>query len=395
MTLRSHLALLGFAWGSLGRRRGKSLALGAGLALGVALIAAVLFVTSSLRGEAARARGVAPDLVVQRLVGGRPALVPPAWASFVAARPGVRRARPRVWGYVFLPAVQANVTVVGREPGDGGGLDAVAGALAAGRDAKPGERWAAVVGDGLARLLGVGPGNVIALPSARAEARPLSVVGTFASAVSLFASDVVLLDERDARVVLDCPEDEATDLAVDLTNPDEAAVVAAAVTERLPGARVIDRRSLARVHELTYGRRAGIVFAASLPGLLALLVLAHDRASGLGPAERREIAVLKAVGWSTSDVLAAKLWESSIVGVAATTAGVVLAYGWVFVAGAPGLREVLAGWSVLYPTAPLVPAIDAGELVGLCGSVLGAFVALSVVPSFRAATLDPLDAMRG
>jgi hypothetical protein len=39
--------------------------------------------------------------------------------------------------------------------------------------------------------------------------------------------------------------------------------------------------------------------------LLAFLVLAWDRLSGVGETERREIAVLKAVGWSTRDVLSA------------------------------------------------------------------------------------------
>ena len=44
-----------------------------------------------------------------------------------------------------------------------------------------------------------------------------------------------------------------------------------------------------------------------------MLILAWDRLGGLGPSERREIAVQKAVGWSTADVLYAKLYESVLV----------------------------------------------------------------------------------
>jgi len=58
------------------------------------------------------------------------------------------------------------------------------------------------------------------------------------------------------------------------------------------------------------------------------------------------------------------------------------------------LREVLSGWSVLYPRAPLTPAIDPADLLGLATMVLAPFVGVAVVPAWRAATLDPMQAMR-
>jgi ABC-type lipoprotein release transport system permease subunit len=158
---------------------------------------------------------------------------------------------------------------------------------------------------------------------------------------------------------------------------------------------VIERDLLARVYHLAYGRRAGLVLGATIPALLALLVLAWDRASGASPDERREIAILKAIGWSTRDVLWAKLLESLLVGAAATALGLLLAYAWVFWVGAPGLRPALVGWSVLYPKSSLTPAVDVAQLVGITLAVLGPFALLSVVPAWRAASVDPVESMRG
>jgi ABC-type lipoprotein release transport system permease subunit len=396
MSQSSSLSLLGYALGALARRRAKALALGGGLAFAVALVAAVLFLTSALRGEADRAKNAIPDVVVQRLSAGRPATITLTDAASLTEIPSVRAVRPRVWGYVFLPDLQGNVTLIGEndtDPRTIAPLGEVKGTLAEGRDRTRGAHEM-VTGASLARFLGLHIGDSLALPSAVPSA-PLTLVGTFGSSVELYANDVILCDDADARAILDVPAGHATDLAIDVINPAEARVVAKTVLARLPGTRVVERDILGRVYAVAYGRRAGLVLAATIPAILALLVLAWDRASGLAPDEKKEIAILKAVGWSNSDVLWSKLYESLLVGAVATGVGLLLAYAWVFPFGAPGLRAAIAGWSVLYPEGALTPEVDFAQLLAITSAVLGAFVALSIVPAWRAASLDPMESMRG
>jgi len=386
------LGLLVFALRALGRRKARAVALGGGLAFAVALVSAVLFLSDALRGESEAARDALPDLVVSRLRGGRPALISLQDAQKITGIDSVRAVTPRVWGYVFVPALQANVVVMGTREGQPP-LEAVKGALAEGRDLHPGAHEM-VAGARIARFLGVVVGDELGLPSPNPKAPSLKLVGTFSSSVDLFTNDVIVTSDADARAILGLAADECTDFVVDLANPEEAGVVAKTVTTRLPDARVVDKKLLARAHTLAFGRRSGIVLAASFPVFLALLVLAWDRLSGVGDSERREIAVLKAVGWSTGDVLGAKLSESLLVGVFATAAGLALGYAWVFLAGAPLFRPALAGFGVLYPEASLTPQVDVAQLLGITLAVLGPFVALSIVPAWRAAQIDPMDAMR-
>ncbi len=386
-------SLLAHALGAVARRKARSLALGGGLAFAVALVAAVLFLTESLRAEAERARAAHPDIVVQRLVGGRPATIAAAERAKVTDIPSVREVVPRVWGYIFVPALQGNVTIVGTDPATKPPLSVANGVLHSGRDLNAGAHEM-IAGVELAHFLGMLPGDELGLPSADPRAHAMKLVGTFESSLDLWTADVILCDEADARALLGLPDGEATDLAVTLANPAEARVVARTIVERIPAARVIERDLLERVYHLAYGRRAGLVLGAAIPAILALLVLAWDRASGTSSDERREIAVLKAVGWSTGDVLWAKLFESILVGAAATALGLLLGYAWVFWLGAPGLRPALVGWSVLYPRASLTPMVDVAQLLGITLAVLGPFVLLSIVPAWRAASTDPLDAMR-
>ncbi len=388
------MSILAFALRAVARRKARAFALGGGLVFAVALLAAVVFLTESLRAEAERAREAHSDIVVQKLVGGRPSLIRFDEASKLQDIPSVRAVTARVWGYIFLPSLQGNVTVVGTSL-PASPLSVANGVLAEGRDIAQGkDAHEMIVGAELARFLGMRPGDELGLPTSNPEAHALKLVGTFRSSLDLYTADVILCDESDARALLALPSGEATDLAVTLSNPKETRVVARTITERLPGARVIERDLLARVHHLSYGRRAGFVLGAAIPAILALLVLAWDRASGLGPDERREIAVLKAIGWSTSEVLWAKLFESLLVGASATALGLLLGYAWIFWLGAPGLRPALVGWSVLYPRAPLTPAVDVAQLLAISLSVMGPFALLSIVPAWRAATTDPLETMR-
>jgi ABC-type lipoprotein release transport system permease subunit len=386
-------SMLLYALGALFRRRSKAIALTGGLSLVVAFVAAVLFLTDALKGEAERARDAVPDVVVQRLVGGRPSTIPIAETRDLAGLLSVERIEPRVWGYLFVPTIQGNVTVVGVREGRAPLSEAPGGALSAGKDVKPGAHEM-IAGTTLAKALGLRVGDGLQLPSATPSPL-LTLVGTFDSRVELYAADVILCDEADARAVLGMPDDSATDIAIHLKNPTEARVVARTVQARLAGVRVVEKESLGRVYSLAYGRRSGLVLAAAIPAILALLILAWDRVSGLGPEEKREIAIMKATGWSTRDVLQVKLLEASLVGSFGTAIGLAMAYVWVFVLGAAGLRAALAGWSVLYPEAPLTPMVDVVQLLGVALSVVAPFVSLSIVPAWRAAGTDPMEAMRG
>lgn len=389
--MRRLASLAGYALGALARRGRRALATLLGLTAAVALVSGVVLVSDALVDEARALRAHSPDLVVQRLVGGRPSLVPTSLARPLAGLAGVRAVTPRVWGYLFLPSLSGNVTVVSRAPSQDRGAPGVVD----GRLPGPDERGHCAVGRELARALGVRRGDKLVLPDRTSTGASCVVSGVFAADLSLFTADVVIVPEADARALLDVPDDVATDLALELAAPDEAPVVARATAAMDPSLRVIDKALVERVHALVFGRRAGFVLGAAIPALFVLLVLAIDRASGLGSSERRELAILKASGWSTRDVLAMKTWEALLLGAGASALGLALAYAWAFWLGAPGLAPALAGWSTLYPAIALTPTLTLAQALLVTALTTLPFVALTIVPAYRAAAADPLQTMRG
>ncbi|MGE0789402.1 MAG: ABC transporter permease [Sandaracinaceae bacterium] len=386
--MRRQLALLAYALGGLRRRGGKSAALVLGLTLVVALFASVLLLTDALRREYELGAERMPDLTVQHLIAGRPALIDAAFVERVRTIPAVRRAQPRVWGYYYFLAVEANVTIVGIDD-----ASALAGARwVDGRLPRQDEEVA--LGAGIADVLGLRVGDELGIPLAH-EVAFSRVVGIFDEESAIRTADLIVTPTANARRLLGVPEGMATDLAVELTTMDEAGVATERIAERVDGARVLDRRLLERTYELTFDARGGFVGVLLLPALAAFLLLAWERLSGLSADEAREIGVLKSVGWSTADVLTTRLWESALIATSASVLGVAVAYVYVFFLGAPGLWDALLGWSALHPPMRLAPALDAVQLTALIGAVVVPFVSVSVVPAWRAAMVDPERALRG
>ena len=392
--MKRHLALIRFALGSSRRRAGRTVALGGALALVTFAFSAVLLLTEALRREFHLGAEVLPDLTVQRLVAGRPALISEQWVPRIAALAGITSVAARVWGYYFVPALAGNFTVVGvdaspeRQPVD---APAVVGR---GRFLNPDVAGEVVMGEALAGFLGLDVGDAITLPVGKVGKR-LQIVGLFRSSVALWTADVILMSATDAREFLQVPAGLATDLAVHLSTPDEAVVAARKIADLMPDARILDRQLMNRAYDLTFDTRGGILGAMLMPALVAFLVLAWDRLTGVGPGERREIGALKAMGWQTGDVLLARLWENAVIALHGALAGIVGAYVFVFHAQAPGLAKVLFGWSSLYPAFRPAPAVTAGQVLVLVCLVMLPFVAASLVPAWRASTRDPLALLRG
>jgi ABC-type lipoprotein release transport system permease subunit len=252
----------------------------------------------------------------------------------------------------------------------------------------------AVVGAGIARLRGLQKGSQMFLRAWDGEPYELAVAEVLPPESELVATDVVALSGVDFRRIFGFDADVFTDAAVRVANPAEVRTVATKIVQVMPDVRAITRDDIARTYEAVFDWRGGLAVLVLAGAVLAFAVVAWDKASGLSAGERREIGILKAVGWDTSDVLLMKAWEGAAVSLTAFALGALAAWVHVFHTSAPLLRAVLQGWSGLYPEFRPAPHVTAFELVNLLLLAVVPFVLATLVPSWRAATADPDAAMR-
>jgi ABC-type lipoprotein release transport system permease subunit len=368
--------LLDYTLRALGRHRARNLALLAVYTAVIFVLASVMLFAQALKGEAAALLQHSPEVLVQKLAAGRHALASTADLAVVGDVRGVSAASGRLWGYFFDPVAAANYT------------------LMVPPDRPPGARQV-VIGDGVARARGLAAGNPLALRSPSGALHAYTVERVLSDASSLVSADLILMNEVDYRSFFELPAGVFTDLVFTVTNPQEVRTVATKIAAKLPGSRVILREELLRTYESLFNWREGLLLAVAGLSLLAFVILAWTKAAGLSADEAREIGILKAIGWDTTDVLQMKLWEGLLVSGFAFLAGYVAAHVHVFHLGAPLLAPLLKGWATLYPRFDLAPTFDGLQLLTLGLLAILPYTLTTLVPSWRAAITDPDAAMRG
>lgn len=367
--------IIDFTLASLFRRRAKNISLVVVYTLVIFLLASVMFFTHAIKHESALVLREAPEMMVQRLIAGRHDLIPVSYGEVIAKIRGVQGVKPRFWGYYYNATNGANYTVM---------VDPEMARV-------PGE---IIVGRGVAETLPEGSHATIPFKTHDGEYVFLKVKAVMPSESSLVAADLVVMAEPDFMRVFGYPEGFATDLVLDVRNRKELATIAGKITQLLPDTRPILRDEILRTYDAVFDWRGGIVVVVLFGALLSFIVFAWDKATGLSAEERREIGILKALGWETSDVLLMKFWEGVAVSLTSFCMGVFLAYMHVFLASSTFFEPVLKGWSVLYPDFKLTPFVSPFEIATLFFLTVVPYTVTTIVPSWRAATIDPDSIMR-
>jgi lipoprotein-releasing system permease protein len=379
-----------------------------GLALGVAALVVVLSVMNGFDREL-RTRILA--LVPHMLVSSEEPLT--GWEPLrqqLARVPGIRAAAPWIGGTAMLsaPGVVRGVELGGVRPLEDHEAIAVAPYLREGRlEALAPGRFGIVIGNLLARALGVGLGDsvTVMLPEvtltpagAYPRIRRFEVVGIFAVGAQVDGSSALIHLEDAARLYRTGEGVHALRLMLD--DPGRAPGLRATIAGVLPqGLTASDWSS-------TQGTLFGAIRMEKRMVSLLLLVIVAVAAFNIVSiltmvvAEKRgAIAVLRTMGASPAQVMAVFSAQGTLIGVAGIAAG--LAVG---VPLALGIGRVAAGLEALLGVRLFDPAVyfisylpselRAADVLAIAASALLLSLLATLYPARRAARIGPAEALR-
>jgi ABC-type lipoprotein release transport system permease subunit len=396
MSAEKHWSLWSIAAGNLRRYRPRTIAVLVPLVIVMGAATSVTLVRDGLSRDASLSVSVLPDITVQRMVGGRVERIELSHAESIGALEHVASAVARVWGYVpvTVPRGEVAYTLMGidleRMPiAQGIGLT-----IEEGRFLVAGDTGKAVVGEAFASVFSARAGDRIDLEDTLGSAIELEIVGIFSASAEIYAADLIVVPIDTAREYFGYGDDEASDICVYLDDPVNTGLAAVRILELGDNLRIVTRDAMAGLNEQAFGRRGGVFQLMWMVLLLTVCLVAWAQAASIGLALKREIGILKAVGWSTLDIIELKLLESVILALLGTFGGMLLGLAYVAL-DAPGIKQFFLGWATIYPEFPLPVHMSLPSLFLLF--VIGVFplVVATVVPAWRVGTIEPDSAIRG
>ena len=358
------------------------------------LLSSVLFISSSIRYSLMQTLEQEPDFVVQRIQGGERINVPAAWMDDIIEVPGVERVTPRIYGRYFFKPKEISFLIVGvdfmeeqshrawRQMMDETDL----------KQFLNGDNM--LVGQGVARYLKAHfyPKDYTFLTPA-GNFKKVDIFTVLSPQSNLISNDMIIMPIDLAREILGISEGELSDIAFNVPNDDEWDNVADKVNTFHYDLRVLTKRDIEKAYESLYNYKGGIFLILFLIAMVTFVLILYQRYAMVYSSERRHIGLLRALGWSIQDVLRLKFFETLMVIVVAFVLGVTLAYLYVFVLGAPLLREIFLGGANLHNEVVLLPVLDLTVLSSIFLIYAVPFVSAVLIPVWKIAVTDPKEAM--
>jgi lipoprotein-releasing system permease protein len=380
-----------------------------GIALGVATLIIVMSVMNGFRAELlGRILGLNGHLIVQSLNGSIPDY--DALAGRLRMIPGVTNATPIIEGQVLVNAEGSSfgALVRGLESDDLKKLTTVSSTLSAGAMEAFDEGDSVIIGARLADRLGLAPGMMVTLVAPKGAVTPFGttprvkayrVAGTFRVGMSEYDQTFIFMPLMEAQLFFGI-ENAVQGIELMVTQPDQVAAWRSQVGQVVgPGARLIDWQQMnsSLFGALTVERNVMfliltmIILVAALNIISGLIMLVKDKGG--------DIAILRTMGATKGAVMRVFFIAGASIGVSGTIAGLII--GVVFCANIENIRQFLSrvtGTTLFDPTiyflSQMPAKIDPSDVIFVVLMALSLSFLATLLPSWRAARLDPVEALR-
>jgi lipoprotein-releasing system permease protein len=380
-----------------------------GIALGVATLIIVMAVMNGFRHELlSKILGLQGHVIVQGLEGGLQDY--DAMAARIRAVPGVVRVAPIINGAVGAGANGAGTGAVirGMRAADLKAFSVVSSTLSPGALEAYADGDTVIVGARLAESLGLAPGRSITLMSLRGNVTPFGtmpriktyrIAGTFDLGMSTYDKAFIFMPLDEAQLYFNL-DNAVTDIEVMVKDPDRVDAMVEPISRAAgPYARVytwkdqdstffdaiqVERNVMFLILTL-------IILVAALNIVSGLYMLVKDKSS--------DIAILRTMGATRGTIMRVFMIAGLTVGIVGTLTGFLI--GVVFCANIESIRQFLSALTgttlfdpEIYFLSHMPAEMDLGEVSAVVLMSLGLSFLATLYPAWRAARLDPVEALR-
>lgn len=395
VSFKFNTLLLEYALRSLVRRFGKTFFIFFILSLLIFILSSVLIIAEAIKVELFATLKTLPEITLQRFIAGKQSDLPIARVDALLDIEGISAITPRVWGYYYFKPAGVNFSVVGIDAYEEQHSPTLAKLSQSVEMKRLATESGMIVGEGVKKVLAENYyHDFFNFITPDGKWQKVSIAGVFHSDLVLESNDLIVLPKRMAYAIFGMDTAYATDLVVKVANTKEIATIVEKIVTKYPDLRAVTKDDIRVSYQNIFDYKSGLFLSLFSVCAFAFFIIIYDKMSGLSAEEKREIGILKAIGWSSDEILKEKFYESFTLAMGAFLVGLSLALFFVYGLQAPLLRNIFMGYSALKPAFALPFHLESSMLILLFLLSVPIYIAATLIPTWRASMIEADEVMR-
>ena len=361
----------------------------------VFLSSSILFISNTLKKEIFITLENQSDFVIQKINSGKSQYTPISWIEDFKEISGVKNIQQRVYGqYYFMPE-DVYFTIVGIDLFEEGSSKNIKELLEVLNISEFLQSDSMIIGNGIKKLFDKYKYiNSYDFKLFNNDLKEIKIFKDLPQKANLVANDLIIMDINLAKEILNIKEDEATDIVLNVPNNLERANVKDQLILKHSNTRILQKENLKKEYENMFNYKGGIFLILFIVVILTFTLILYQRYSMISLGDKKEIGILKAVGWSIKDILKLKIMENFIVAFMAFIIGIILSYIFVFILNAPILKNVFIGSQNLQNDFIFNANIQIDSLITLFLFFMIPFLSAVLIPVWKVAIIDSTQSMK-
>ncbi|WP_323594900.1 ABC transporter permease [Aliarcobacter butzleri] len=361
----------------------------------VFLTSSILFIKNSLQKEISQALENQSDFIIQKTVANKIKDIDTSLIDKFYEINGVSKVTQRVYGqYYFMPE-NVYFTIIGIDFFEETTNQDLKELLNFLNISKFLEKDSMIIGNGVKKVLDkYAYFDSYDFKLENENSKNIKIFKDLPKEANLIANDLIIMDINIAKKILDIKPDFATDIVLDVPNPLERQNVKEQILLKESNIRILQKDELKKEYENMFNYKGGIFLILFIVVIFTFILVLYQRYSMISSNDKREIGILKAVGWSIKDIIKLKIIENFIVAFMAFIIGVIFAYIFVFILQAPVLKNIFIGFSNIKNDFILNQNIKISNLITLFLFFMVPFLSAVLIPVWKIAVIDATKSMK-
>jgi len=337
----------------------------------VFILSSILFISSSIKSDLLKTLDSQPQIVIENQKAGYHSVITEEVLDEILQIEGVSEVTPRVEGYYYFVQNGSFLHIIGDDNHDENSI---------------------TIGNGVKNIFDKFYYKDSFNFFQNGEKYTLKIKDTFLNNTNIISNNLIVANTQIAKSILGLDDEEYTALFVHVPNDNEIDYIANQIKGMFPHMKVTTKEQLKSNIEHLFYYKGGIFMVFYVVALISFFILLYKQVSSISTKMKKEIAILRAIGFCIKNIITLKLIQNSIVSFSAYCFGVLFAYIYVFIFKAPLLKNIFLGSGANNIT--FTPVINFDILIILFLFTVVPFLASIIIPSWKVAISDMSEAMR-